>query len=95
MTGPGGATTTIALTRLPATDPAQKIGTLFVNPGGPGGSGVDFVHGLASVFPANIRARFDVLGFDPPRRGPLGPRPPVSRPLNKRRHLRLRLCRSR
>ncbi len=62
---PRGGTTTIALTRLPATDPTQRIGTLFVNPGGPGGSGVDFVQGFAPVFPAEIRARFDVLGFDP------------------------------
>ena len=34
---PHGATTTIALTWLPATDPARKIGTLFTNPGGPVG----------------------------------------------------------
>src|ERR1043165_3960747 len=34
---PHGATTTIALARRPAGDPAHKIGTIFVNPGGPGG----------------------------------------------------------
>lgn len=62
---PRGATTTIALTRLPAADPARRIGTLFVNPGGPGGSGVDFVQQVAPVIPAELRARFDVLGFDP------------------------------
>ena len=48
---PRGATTTIALTRLPATDPTAKIGTLFVNPGGPGGSGVDFVQGSPRCSP--------------------------------------------
>ena len=37
---PGGATIRIALIRLPATVPAQRIGSLFLNPGGPGGSGV-------------------------------------------------------
>jgi len=62
---PRGATTTIALTRLPASDPTRKIGTLFVNPGGPGGSGVDFVQQVAPVIPAELRARLDILGFDP------------------------------
>ena len=36
-----GATTGIALARVPAADSANKVGTVFVNPGGPGGSGVD------------------------------------------------------
>jgi pimeloyl-ACP methyl ester carboxylesterase len=63
---PRGATTTIALTRLPATDPQQRIGSLFTNPGGPGGSGVDFVQQLGEVaWTPEVRARFDVIGFDP------------------------------
>src|SRR3954452_12779378 len=32
-----GAPISIALVRLPATDPQHRIGSLFVNPGGPGG----------------------------------------------------------
>jgi len=63
---PGVAAVSIALIRVPATDPARKIGTLFFNPGGPGGSGVDFV---LSVYPYlysdEVRARFDIVGFDP------------------------------
>src|SRR5690348_7601282 len=35
---PSGETISIALNKLPATDPARRIGSLFVNPGGPGGS---------------------------------------------------------
>jgi pimeloyl-ACP methyl ester carboxylesterase len=63
---PAGPTTTLALTRLPASDPARRIGTLFVNPGGPGGSGVDIVQQAADVLvTAEVRARFDLLGFDP------------------------------
>lgn len=63
---PLGTTTTIAVTRLPATDQSTKIGTVFTNPGGPGGSGVDFVQSVAlAVVPAEVRARFDILGFDP------------------------------
>jgi pimeloyl-ACP methyl ester carboxylesterase len=61
---PRGATTTIALTRLPAS--GERIGALFTNPGGPGGSGVSFVQGNAlSTYSAQVRARFDIVGFDP------------------------------
>ena len=42
---PNGRTISIALARLPATDQAHRIGSLLLNPGGPGGSGVDFVVG--------------------------------------------------
>jgi pimeloyl-ACP methyl ester carboxylesterase len=63
---PDGPTTTIALTRLPATDPTNRIGTLFTNPGGPGGPGVDFVQQNALyAYTPQVRARFDILGFDP------------------------------
>ncbi|TDW24033.1 alpha/beta hydrolase [Kribbella kalugense] len=63
---PHGPTTTIALTRLPATDAAHKIGTLFTNPGGPGGSGVDFVQQAGQqIYTPSVRAKFDILGFDP------------------------------
>src|SRR5690242_9477610 len=40
---PRGPQISIALVKQPARDPAHRIGSLFVNPGGPGGSGVDFV----------------------------------------------------
>ena len=63
---PRGATTTIALTRLPATDPEQRIGSLFLNFGGPGGPGVETLHLLGGDFLAQqVRASFDVIGFDP------------------------------
>ena len=63
---PRGATIGIALIKLPASDPAHRIGSLFVNPGGPGGSGVDFVRGAATAFwSPQVRARFDIVGFDP------------------------------
>ncbi|MDR7275422.1 alpha/beta hydrolase [Catenuloplanes atrovinosus] len=63
---PRGPAIGIALIRLPATDPDRRIGSLLVNPGGPGGSGVDFVRWhAAAMMPAEIRARFDVVGFDP------------------------------
>lgn len=62
---PAGATTTIALRRLPASLPAQRTGSLFINPGGPGGSGIDFADEAPYVFGDVVRERYDVIGFDP------------------------------
>ena len=63
---PRGATISLALIRLPAGDPARKIGSIFINPGGPGGSGVDFVRALGPfLYSDEVRARFDLVGFDP------------------------------
>lgn len=55
----------VALTRLPATDEASRIGSLVLNPGGPGGSGIDLAWELASELPSAITSRFDIVGFDP------------------------------
>jgi pimeloyl-ACP methyl ester carboxylesterase len=61
-----GAAISIAVVRLPASDPSRRIGSLFLNPGGPGGSGVDFaVFGGPFLFTDEVRARFDLVGFDP------------------------------
>lgn len=62
---PRGATTTIALARRPAGDPARRIGTVFVNPGGPGGAGRGLVTSAAALLGPEVLARFDVVGFDP------------------------------
>jgi pimeloyl-ACP methyl ester carboxylesterase len=62
---PYAAKVEIALARRPATDPAARIGTLIVNPGGPGGSGVDLAVDSAYFFTAALRKRFDIVGFDP------------------------------
>lgn len=64
-TDPYGERIDLAIARRPATDPAARIGTLVVNPGGPGGSGVDFALGATGFFSAALRARFDIVGFDP------------------------------
>lgn len=62
---PGGTQIQLALFRLPAKHPARRIGTILVNPGGPGGSGVMFARLYGLGFPESIRARFDVVGWDP------------------------------
>ncbi|MEV6595870.1 alpha/beta hydrolase [Actinoplanes sp. NPDC051346] len=62
---PYGPSVTVALARRLATDPERRIGTLVVNPGGPGGSGVDFALDSPWFFSKAIRGRFDIVGFDP------------------------------
>jgi pimeloyl-ACP methyl ester carboxylesterase len=51
--------------RLPATSPAHRIGSLVVNPGGPGASGVSYALQAGQVATPAVRARFDLVGFDP------------------------------
>ncbi len=60
---PDATTIKLALLRRPATDTAHRIGSLLVNPGGPGGSGIDLAKSLS--VPAKVSARFDIVGFDP------------------------------
>ena len=69
---PTGYTIELAVIRATATDPAHRIGSLITNPGGPGGSGVDFVtqsypaqSDQPSHFDPALRADFDIVGFDP------------------------------
>jgi len=62
---PDGETVSVSVVRLPAASPQQRIGALFLNPGGPGGSGVDIARGIAPLLPLEVRARFDIVGFDP------------------------------
>lgn len=61
---PDGETATVALLRVPASGAA--IGSLLVNPGGPGGSGMSLAVGLAgAVAGTELGERFDLVGFDP------------------------------
>ncbi|MBP2475135.1 pimeloyl-ACP methyl ester carboxylesterase [Crossiella equi] len=62
---PGGATVDLAVSRVKAADPAKRRGVLLVNPGGPGGSGLDMPLGLLQGFPKEVLARYDLIGFDP------------------------------
>ncbi|MGH2701684.1 MAG: alpha/beta hydrolase [Actinomycetota bacterium] len=63
---PHGRSIELALIRLPAENPARRIGSLFTNPGGPGTSGIDHVRSSARfAYPKKVRARFDIVGFDP------------------------------
>jgi pimeloyl-ACP methyl ester carboxylesterase len=61
---PRGPKIKLAVVRRPAVDQAHRIGSLFLNPGGPGGSGVEFVR-FAPPPAFDLLARFDWIGFDP------------------------------
>ena len=60
-----GAQLSIAMIRLPAADPSHRIGSLLLNPGGPGGSGIDLAYGEAESYPQSMLESFDMIGFDP------------------------------
>ncbi|MCO8273092.1 alpha/beta hydrolase [Actinoplanes sp. TRM 88003] len=62
---PAGPAITLTMARRQAGDPARRLGTLLVNPGGPGGSAVDFTFNAGSFFGAEVRERFDIVGVDP------------------------------
>ncbi|BDX31626.1 protease [Mycobacterium antarcticum] len=60
---PDGDVARIAMIRFKAT--GDKIGSLIVNPGGPGESGVQAAASLVGTMPESVRQRFDLVGFDP------------------------------
>ncbi len=62
---PDGPMLEIAVARQPATDQANRIGSLVLNPGGPGGSGIDYLRSAVFTIPQEVQARFDLVSFDP------------------------------
>ncbi|WP_246178851.1 alpha/beta hydrolase [Actinomadura decatromicini] len=66
---PGGRKISIAVSRFKHTDDKNYKGVLFVNPGGPGGSGLPYAPALARWIAgtghADVAAKYDIIGFDP------------------------------
>jgi pimeloyl-ACP methyl ester carboxylesterase len=62
---PAGRRIRLAVIRHVATDSANRIGTIFFNPGGPGGAGTEDLPHWYRLFPASLRARFDLVSWDP------------------------------
>lgn len=62
---PRGSMIELAVIRHRANDPARRLGTVFFNPGGPGGSGVQALPSILSALPAVLAARFDWVSWDP------------------------------
>lgn len=60
---PDGDVARLAMIRFPAA--GRKIGSLVINPGGPGESGVESAVSLLSGLPQSVKDRFDIVGFDP------------------------------
>lgn len=60
---PEGATIDLAISRVKAT--GERIGSLFVNPGGPGGSAVDYAKAADYIVSPSVREYFDIVGLDP------------------------------
>ncbi len=62
---PAGDTIDLALLEVPAADPGDRLGSLVVNPGGPGAPGTEYAAQAAQVFRQPLLDRFDIVGFDP------------------------------
>ena len=65
---PQGKTITVSLKKLPSTSPSPR-GSVFLNPGGPGGSGVSLINAQAGLYTSGglsgVLENYDVIGFDP------------------------------
>ena len=65
---PQGKTITVSLKKLPSTSPSPR-GSVFLNPGGPGGSGISAIESQAELYKSGdlseVLANYDVIGFDP------------------------------
>lgn len=70
---PAGRSVTLALLKVPALDESRRLGSMVVNPGGPGVSGVAYAAGAESTYGKALRQVYDVVGFDP--RGVAGSTP--------------------
>ncbi|MFE3742703.1 alpha/beta hydrolase [Streptomyces sp. NPDC059134] len=63
---PDGRQIEIAISRLASENPSKRRGVLLTNPGGPGGTGLDFPAVLAGAkLPQEVLDSYDVIGFDP------------------------------
>ncbi|EDY47231.1 secreted hydrolase [Streptomyces clavuligerus] len=62
---PGGKKIDIALSRIETSAPGKRVGSLLLNPGGPGGSGLSMPFALGFAMPEHVTALYDLIGFDP------------------------------
>jgi len=61
----GGETIELSMIKVPAVGRGHHVGSLVVNPGGPGVSGVSYAAQVSASFGSELRQAFDIIGFDP------------------------------
>ncbi|MFJ9863810.1 alpha/beta hydrolase [Streptomyces sp. NPDC101165] len=62
---PDGKTIKLAVSRMKTSVPGKRHGALLLNPGGPGGEGLDMPVMMKDVMPKKVREQYDLIGFDP------------------------------
>jgi pimeloyl-ACP methyl ester carboxylesterase len=62
---PNGQKITVSVSRISAAKPSERRGVLFMNPGGPGGPGLDLPRIATIIMPQSILNKYDLIGFDP------------------------------
>ncbi|HEX8762496.1 MAG TPA: alpha/beta fold hydrolase [Candidatus Saccharimonadales bacterium] len=62
---PNGNKISVAVSRLAAANPSERRGVLLLNPGGPGGQGIDMPLWMSAIMPPEISKKYDLIGFDP------------------------------
>lgn len=62
---PDGATIALAVSKRPADEPGSRVGSLLINPGGPGGSGIELLQYFEPTAGERLLDAYDIIGFDP------------------------------
>ncbi|MEW2139840.1 alpha/beta hydrolase [Streptomyces sp. NPDC005409] len=62
---PDGPTLDLAISRMKSENPAKRHGVMLLNPGGPGGGGLDLPLLMNESLPKDVREQYDLIGFDP------------------------------
>ncbi|MGW0364005.1 alpha/beta hydrolase [Streptomyces sp. NPDC002990] len=62
---PESRTIDLAISRMKSENPAKRHGAMLLNPGGPGGSGLDLPLMMNQLMPKDVREQYDLIGFDP------------------------------
>ena len=61
----GSGSIWLHVTKRPASTPKNRLGSLLVNPGGPGGSGIEYAQAADMIVSTSVLDRYDLVGFDP------------------------------
>ena len=62
---PKGRQISLAVVKHKASNPSEHVGTVLMNPGGPGGTGTSQIPSWMGLFPKDLVDRFDIVSWDP------------------------------